>query len=47
MDSTSPFTDALHDAAAGIVAAAITIVAIVALASPFAIAIALALPFVG
>lgn len=47
MRRPSPITDFLHDAAADIAAVAITVVALAALASPFAIAFGLALPFVG
>lgn len=47
MASNRPILDALHDVAADALAAAITLLAVVAIASPFAIAIGIALPFFG
>lgn len=47
MARNRPIFDALHDVAVNAVAAAITLVAVAAIASPFAIAIGIALPFIG
>lgn len=47
MAGNRPILEVLNDVAVDTVAAAITLIALAAIAAPFAIAIGIALPFVG